>query len=109
MFRKTLLFILLVWTLTSAAGDPFFGEDKAKHFLLSACMAGFITYGVTLNSRQGPDRAITAACGITLSMGLLKEVHDARTPGNHFCLKDLFWDMAGITAGALNARSMPAR
>lgn len=60
--------------------DKWTGTDKRKHF--AVCL---------LLSILCPPMAVIAAIG--------KEIYDALTPGNHFCLKDLVADLAGMVAG----------
>jgi uncharacterized protein YfiM (DUF2279 family) len=89
--------------------DSFFGEDKAKHFLVSACMTGMLSYAFALNQNLKVDKPLVAACSITLSMGVLKELRDRREKDNHFCFKDLLWDAIGVSAGAFTMRTLPSR
>jgi putative lipoprotein len=104
-----LFMILIPAAWASAEGDSFFGEDKAKHFLVSACMAGMLTYALSIHSELKAGQPLRMSCSITLGLGILKEVWDARRKDNHFCFKDLLWDAAGVSAGVLNIRTLPAR
>ncbi|MCA0446839.1 MAG: hypothetical protein LCH54_11500 [Bacteroidetes bacterium] len=75
--------------------DPWFGSDKVKHFTLSY----FLTVAGTVvikKETQSSHPEIPAAAGVLL-LGIGKEIRDGLTPGNHFCLKDLIWDVAGLT------------
>ena len=44
--------------------------------------------------------ALGGAIGITLGFGVGREIHDKRTPGNIFSVRDLTWDAIGTGAGA---------
>jgi uncharacterized protein YfiM (DUF2279 family) len=47
------------------------------------------------------------AIGITLGLGVVRELHDMRVPGNLFSVRDLTWDAIGTGAGAtLNAHTI---
>jgi uncharacterized protein YfiM (DUF2279 family) len=107
MIRLVVL-LLAFEGLMADPDDLFLGEDKAKHFLVSACMTGMLSYALYRNPHSGVDRPLLAGCSITLGMGVLKEIRDSRQKSNHFCFKDLFWDMAGISIGAFNMRMLPS-
>lgn len=62
--------------------DSWTGADKHKHFAI--CL---------LLSILCPMAAVIAAIG--------KEIYDAMRPGNHFCLKDLVADLAGMVLGCI--------
>jgi len=36
-----------------------------------------------------------------MAVGVGREIHDKRTPGNIFSVRDLTWDAVGATAGAV--------
>jgi len=52
---------------------------------------------------MGADRrgAMGGAIGITLGVGVARELHDRRIPGNIFSVRDLTWDALGTAAGAV--------
>lgn len=62
--------------------DTWNGQDKLKHFLV--CL------GIAI---VNPIIALLAAIG--------KEIYDVRQPNNHFCWKDILFDIAGIICGSL--------
>ncbi|HEY8685585.1 MAG TPA: hypothetical protein VIO57_08265, partial [Chloroflexota bacterium] len=45
--------------------------------------------------------AIGGAIGVTMAIGVGREIHDKRTPGNIFSVRDLTWDAIGASAGAV--------
>jgi uncharacterized protein YfiM (DUF2279 family) len=106
---RTIIVILILACLTASAEDLFFGEDKAKHFLTSACLTGMLSYAAWRNHNSPVDNPLLFGCSISIGMGVLKEIRDARRHDNHFCFKDLFWDAAGTAAGAFNMRMLPTR
>jgi uncharacterized protein YfiM (DUF2279 family) len=44
---------------------------------------------------------MAGAIGVSAAFGVARELHDRRTPGNHFSYRDLTWDALGIGAGAV--------
>ena len=79
--------------------DPWLARDKLDHFWGSFVIAGMGT--IWVSSTLGDDVAVWygAGFGISLSVGLVKEILDNRQPGNRFSWRD----MAANTAGALLA------
>jgi len=102
-----LMLLIVGWALP--APDSFFGEDKAKHFLVSACMSGMLSYALAQNRNLKVAKPLAVGCSITIGMGILKEFRDMREKDNHFCFKDLLWDAIGVSAGAFNMRTLPSR
>lgn len=80
--------------------DAWFGIDKIKHFFMSAFIES-VTYSVLQAARVNHAAAIAGAIGFTSAIGVGKEVHDMRTPGNIFSVRDLTWDAIGTSAGAV--------
>jgi uncharacterized protein YfiM (DUF2279 family) len=89
----------LVFAQTAVARDSWFGVDKIKHFFISAFIES-ISYSVlqAAHVKRGP--ALGAAIGVSAAIGVARELHDRRTPGNRFSYRDLTWDALGIGAGA---------
>lgn len=79
-------------------GRPIPGPDKVKHFFMSALVQ---SVSFSIARAAGADRSSAqVAAGIsTMSVGLLKEVRDARA-GIGFSVPDLFFDAAGALAAA---------
>lgn len=70
--------------------DRWLGQDKAKHFAVSAGLgfaAGFVT--------NDPYKQFA----LGMAPGLAKEVYDSRKGGSGFSVKDLAWDAAGVYVG----------
>ena len=80
--------------------DAWIGIDKVKHFFMSAFIES-VSYSAlqAMNLHHRP--ALGSAIGITLGLGVGREIHDKRTPGNIFSVRDLTWDAIGIGAGAV--------
>lgn len=62
--------------------DVWNGQDKRKHFLVCFVIA-----------IVNPVIALLAAIG--------KEIYDVIHPNNHFCWKDILFDIAGIICGSV--------
>jgi uncharacterized protein YfiM (DUF2279 family) len=97
------------WALLLSAGlecapsdrarDPWFAEDKLKHFFTSFVVTSISASGaraVGLDRRQ----SIRVGAAVAGTSGLLKEVDDARR-GGVFSVADLVWDAGGVGAGVL--------
>ena len=85
------------------ANDRWYGEDKVKHFAVSAAITG-MAYG---GSRVVFDRdeSVGVAVGTSAVAGVLRELHDHRL-GKPFSVRDLVWDALGIAAGYLYIREI---
>jgi uncharacterized protein YfiM (DUF2279 family) len=79
--------------------DSWFGIDKLKHFFMSAFIES-VSYSALQAMRANHRAAMGGAIGITLGLGLARELHDQRTPGNIFSIRDLTWDALGTGADA---------
>jgi putative lipoprotein len=79
--------------------DAWFGVDKIKHFFMSAFIES-VSYSALQAAHARHRAAMTGAIGITLGLGLGREIHDMRTPENIFSVRDLTWDVLGTGAGA---------
>lgn len=62
--------------------DTWNDEDKLKHFL--------VCFGIAIIN---PLISLLAAIG--------KEIYDVIHPNNHFCWKDVLFDIAGIICGTV--------
>lgn len=80
--------------------DPWFGIDKIKHFFMSAFIET-VSYSLLQASGVHYKSALGGAIGITLGVGVARELHDQRIPGNLFSIRDLTWDAIGTGAGAI--------
>jgi putative lipoprotein len=95
-----LVFLGLTVTLRSAraaGADPWFGQDKALHFVASAGIAG-AGYGVTTAFARDRWKAFAIGGGAALAAGALKEGYDAAGHGDP-SWKDLGWDVVGTAVG----------
>jgi uncharacterized protein YfiM (DUF2279 family) len=90
---------LLYGQAAVAHQDAWFGVDKIKHFFMSAFIES-VSYSVLQGMRVNHRAAMGGAIGITLGFGLAREIHDRRTPGNIFSIRDLTWDAVGTGAAA---------
>jgi putative lipoprotein len=87
---------LLVFSLARPGGaspDAWHGEDKLKHFVTSAFVQSF-GYGVLRRTGVSHTVALSGATAATATVGVGKEVWDARGHGTPSA-KDLVWDAAG--------------
>jgi uncharacterized protein YfiM (DUF2279 family) len=92
----------VIYTLPAAQErDAWLGEDKFKHFAMSY----MITATSFAAARIVTDRDASVTTGIALGVaaGIAKEMYDKRDR-RRFSVRDLLWDAAGITAGALIAK-----
>ena len=80
--------------------DAWFGIDKIKHFFMSAFIES-LTYSALQAARVNHRTALGGAIGVTMAIGVGREIHDKRTPGNIFSVRDLTWDAIGAAAGAV--------
>jgi putative lipoprotein len=93
----------VIYAQTAAARDSWFGIDKIKHFFISAFIES-VSYSALQATGVQRKSALTGAIGVTAALGVARELHDKRTPGNRFSYRDLTWDALGITAGAVMLR-----
>lgn len=93
--------LFLAFSLTLGGhqgGDHWLAPDKLKHFFVSAFLES-ASYSAFRAARVNHHDAIVSAAGLTVGVGLAKELHDTRT-GEGFSFRDLTWDAAGTAAGA---------
>jgi uncharacterized protein YfiM (DUF2279 family) len=90
----------LVYAQAAIARDSWFSPDKIKHFFMSAFIES-VTYSALQAARVNHRPALGSAIGVTMAIGVGREIHDKRTPGNIFSVRDLTWDAVGATAGAV--------
>ena len=90
----------LVYAQAAVVRDSWFGPDKIKHFFMSAFIES-VTYSALQAARVNHRPALRGAIGVTMVIGVGREIHDKRTPGNIFSVRDLTWDAVGATAGAV--------
>lgn len=90
---------LLYGQVAATRNDSWFGIDKLKHFFVSVFIES-VTYSALQAAHVSHRSALTGAIGVSAAIGVGRELHDRRVPGNRFSYKDLTWDAAGIAAGA---------
>ena len=83
----------------SSHPDPWFGIDKVKHFFMSAFITS-VSYSALQLARASHSSAMAGAIGFSMAVGVGRELHDMRVPGNLFSVRDLTWDAIGTAAGA---------
>jgi uncharacterized protein YfiM (DUF2279 family) len=94
------LAVNLVYAQAAVVRDSWFSPDKIKHFFMSAFIES-VTYSALQAARVNHRTALGGAIGVTMAVGVGREIHDKRTPGNIFSVRDLTWDAVGATAGAV--------
>ena len=90
----------VVYAQTAVTRDSWFGIDKIKHFFISAFIES-VSYSALQAAHVNRRPALAGAIGVSAVFGVARELHDKRTPGNHFSYRDLTWDALGIGAGAV--------
>lgn len=90
--------IPVAMTACLAGGDDYsFKRDKQLHFAAGAIVGSVITYQCQKHDIKHPKLWGFLAATV---IGLAKELHDRRQPGNRFDNADLAWAAAGGFAGA---------
>lgn len=79
--------------------DPWFGKDKLKHFAVSLTLAGAGYYVAYKKMGMRKEQARAASAGVTLSIGLGKEIYDRKRSPTGFSKRDLAADALGCGAG----------
>jgi uncharacterized protein YfiM (DUF2279 family) len=84
-----------------AAPDPWFAEDKLRHFFMSFAATSF-AYGAARTAGLDHGPAEVAAGVGAAAAGVWKEFHD-RSHGRRFSFRDLAWNGVGIAAALILA------
>jgi putative lipoprotein len=92
------LAVNIVYAQAVVVHDSWFGIDKLKHFFMSAFIES-LTYSGLQAARANHRAAMGGAIGVTMAIGVGREIHDSRNPKNIFSFKDLTWDAIGVGAG----------
>ena len=79
--------------------DRWLARDKLAHATISLSLVGFGYHLARYEGSFKKPSSRAAAVGITLSLGLLKELRDGTKKDNCFSLRDLAADLAGTAAG----------
>jgi uncharacterized protein YfiM (DUF2279 family) len=83
-------------------GDPWFGVDKMKHFLLAAFVQN-VGYGAVRATGASHNASLLAATAATAGISVGKELWDKHAGGTP-SVRDLAWDAAGAGAATLLLR-----
>lgn len=81
--------------------DKWLAMDKLKHFSTSFYMTTTACYGQNHVFDVPSDKAHVKAAGLTISLGVLKEIRDSRQKNNFFSWRDLVADILGTSAAVL--------
>lgn len=108
--KKSLAALFVAALLTGCGtmqqrGDSWFGRDKAKHFGVSAIMAGAGAAAANAGNMDDHD-AFPLVLGVTLSVGAAKEAHDLHFKPSGWSWKDLAGDLLGALAGFYAVEAM---
>lgn len=79
--------------------DKWLGEDKWKHFMISGFISSFTYKFFRDGFNNKKEDSILFSSGITLSLGIGKEIKDRRKPKGRFSYKDLVFDVLGTGLG----------
>jgi putative lipoprotein len=84
--------------------DPWVSTDKIGHFCASGLIAGAATAAAHAEGGNA-DEAFLVGMGVTLSIGLAKEIYDGHFH-NRWSWKDIMWNVLGGLAGYFAARAI---
>jgi uncharacterized protein YfiM (DUF2279 family) len=90
-----------VFPVVKKTSDAWFAKDKAQHFTLSFLSTGALSYLMHAKWNRCRPEGVKWGIGLTLSLGIFKEIRDIRYPKAQASLKDLFADGAGVACGIL--------
>lgn len=80
--------------------DPFFGEDKFKHFVTSFIVTSLAASGARAAGLDH-DSALMVGVGTGAAVGIGKELSDRGREGSTASFNDIVWDLAGVGAAAV--------
>lgn len=86
--------------------DRWLAKDKADHFLLSMFMTGFSFAILHESYKKSESSSLYLSGGVTLSLGLGKEMYDARSARGHASLKDMLADALGVALAYFMVRTL---
>jgi putative lipoprotein len=85
-------------------GDPWFGRDKALHFVASASIAS-AGYAMAVPFTDRPSTRAAVGAGAAIAAGVGKELWDAAGAGDA-SWRDFTWDVVGTATGILIASAV---
>lgn len=87
--------------------DPWFGQDKAKHLVISGLITLSTQYILVNTLHKSEKQSLPISIAHAACWGLLKELYDKkRSPSKYFSKRDLVADGLGILlASALISQS----
>src|SRR5690606_23336572 len=88
----------------SNPADPWWGEDKAAHLVVSTALSA----AATRHGMHSGDSGATAhakAVGVVLLIGAGKEAYDARCGGTGWSWRDMSWNLLGALLGGALVRA----
>jgi len=88
-------------TAVRHASDPWSGKDKAQHFVVSFLATGAVSYSAYHRWNCGRSQSVKWGLGLTLSLGICKEIRDLFHPDARASLRDIAADLFGAACGAL--------
>ncbi len=77
--------------------DPWFGQDKAKHFVVSTFLAGS-GYGISSLVLEKPWQRAVVGSTLSLTIGMGKEIYDFHQ-GRNMSSRDMAWNLFGAIVG----------
>ena len=91
----------LTTRIASSFHDQMFAPDKGHHLMASAFLAGFSFYALRQEFDASESAANSGAIGLSLSIGIAKEIYDGVSGKGTPSFKDIIADAAGIAAAIL--------
>lgn len=71
------------------------GYDKTLHFIMGLVIALFVGVIFAHIPPHMPWWTVAVALAAVAVIGFIKELHDSRMKGNHFCIWDWLWTLSG--------------
>jgi uncharacterized protein YfiM (DUF2279 family) len=87
--------------ISKKPADNWWAQDKGRHLIGSMITTIFIGKVTQQTLNYTKEKSQLIGGGITLTLGIVKEISDSRNPQNRFSVKDILADVAGITLGIL--------
>ena len=81
--------------------DPWLGKDKLDHLLASAFIAGMSYMFFRDGQNISDEKAMIWSAGVSISIGIAKEIRDKISKKGMASFKDLLWDLLGVGIGIL--------